>query len=530
MKYRHYILVAMAALLTACGKPKAEVPAEYSQLEESADIWPDYTDIIVPPNIAPLNFMVRDRQADAFVAHLQGRGAELLASAGDDGVVQMDMTEWKHLLDASKGADIKVSVYARRGDKWICFKPYTLSVAEEPVDAYLSYRLIPPSYELYRQLGIYQRDLTSWEVRTIYENNREYKDGENHCINCHNYRSNSSADMMFHVRANYAGTVIVQNGKAHKVQMKDSTILSAGVYPSWHPKENLIAFSTNKTGQAFHVYHPEKVEVMDQSSDLLLYDVTRNEVRHILRTTNDLETFPCWAPDGRKLYYCQADISSLIKPELPDSTRPTQLLFTYDSIYYNLMSISFDAKTLRFGEPEVEVDAASMQRSISVPRVSPDGRYVLYTQGNYGQFHIWHKTADLWVKDLQTGNCYALSQANSPDADSFHSWSSNGRWIAFASRRMDGNYSRVFLAYFDKNGQAHKAFVIPQEDPQMNVLLLKSFNVPELTKDAVSISTEDLRKCIYETEAENARYIPTDATFRHQNPRADGVTGASRRQ
>ena len=84
----------MAALLTACGKPKAEVPAEYSQLEENADIWPDYTDIIVPPNIAPLNFMVRDGQADAFVAHLQGRGAELLASAGDDGVVQMDMTDY----------------------------------------------------------------------------------------------------------------------------------------------------------------------------------------------------------------------------------------------------------------------------------------------------------------------------------------------------------------------------------------------------------------------------------------------------
>ena len=332
MKYRHYILVAMAALLAACGKPKAEVPDVYSQLEENADIYPDYTDIIVPPNIAPLNFIVHDNQADAFVVHLQGKGTELLASAADDGVVQMDITAWKNLLDNSKGSDIKVSVYAKRGEKWVCFKPYTISVAEEPVDAYLSYRLIPPSYELYRQLGIYQRNLTNWDVLTIYENNREYKDGENHCINCHNYRSNSSADMMFHVRANYAGTVIVQNGKAHKVQMKDSTIITAGVYPSWHPKENLIAFSTNKTGQAFHLYHPEKIEVMDESSDLLLYDVTKNEVRHILRTTNDLETFPCWAPDGKKLYYCKADISSLIRPELPDSTRTMQLMYMTVSI------------------------------------------------------------------------------------------------------------------------------------------------------------------------------------------------------
>jgi len=524
---KYILVVAAAALLAACGKPTAQVPAQYAQLEERADIYPDYTDIVVPPNIAPLNFMVRDTLADAFVAHLQGKGAELLAAAGADGVIQMDMSEWKKLLADSKGADIRVSVYAQRGEKWFCYKPYTISVAEEPVDPFLSYRLIQPSYELYRQLGIYQRNLTNWDVHTIYENNREFENSVNHCINCHNYRSNSSSDMMFHVRANHGGTVIVQNGKAHKVQMKDSTIITAGVYPSWHPTENLIAFSTNKTGQAFHVYHSEKIEVMDESSDLLLYDVTKNEVRHILRTRDDLETFPCWAPDGKKLYFCNANITRLLNPALPDSTRTQQLMIRYDSIYYNLMSVDFDPKTRQFGEPQVVVNAASQQKSVSVPRVSPDGRYVLYTQGDYGQFHIWHKSADLWVKDLQSDSCYALKQANSDDADSFHSWSSNGRWLVFASRRMDGNYSRAFLAYFDKNGQAHKAFVIPQEDPEMNILLLKSFNVPELTKDSVTISSDDLGKCIYETEAENAKYIPTDATFRHQSPKTDANTGAS---
>ncbi|MBO7069270.1 MAG: PD40 domain-containing protein [Bacteroidaceae bacterium] len=533
MRYTLYIYIIAVLLLLAGCKPKAVVPSQYSQLQEEANIYPDYANLIVPPNIAPLNFMVCDTLADAFVAHLQGKSQELLVSAGKDGKIQMDMAEWKHMLSCCKGTDISVSIYARRGDRWYCYKPYTLSVAEEPVDAFLSYRLIQPSYELYRQLGIYQRNLTNWDVHTIYENNREFENSVNHCINCHNYRSNSSADMLFHVRSNYGGTVIVQNGKAHKVQMKDSTIITAGVYPSWHPHENLVAFSTNKTGQAFHIYHPEKLEVMDESSDLLLYDVTKNEVSHIIRTPNDLETFPCWSPDGKTLYYCNANVTSLLNPSLPDSTRTQQLMIRYDSIYYNLMSVTFDAKSRQFGEPKLEVDAASEHKSISVPRVSPDSRYVLYTQGDYGQFHIWHKSADLWVKELQTGKCYALTAANSKDAESFHSWSSNGRWIVFASRRMDGNYSRAFLAYFDKNGQAHKAFVIPQEDPEMNVLLLKSFNVPELTKDAVSISTADITKCIYETEAVNAKYIPTAATFRYQKPKAevgqDAITGASPR-
>ena len=91
-KLKYILITAVAALLAACGKPKAELPAQYSQLEEKVDIYPDYTDIIVPPNIAPLNFIVRDSLADAFVAHLQGKGAGLLVSAGQDGVMQMDMS------------------------------------------------------------------------------------------------------------------------------------------------------------------------------------------------------------------------------------------------------------------------------------------------------------------------------------------------------------------------------------------------------------------------------------------------------
>ena len=523
-RYTLLYIITVALLLSAC-KPKAEVPSQFTEADAEACIYPDYKDIVVPPNIAPLNFIVRDSAATAYVAQLQGGGQELLAGASDNGVIQMDSVEWRALLNASKGGDVEVNVYAQHPDGWVHFKAHKFSVAEEPIDSYLTYRLIEPGYELYRQLGIYQRNITTFEQVPVYENNREYADGENHCINCHNYRMGSTESMLFHVRANHGGTIIVQDGKAHKIQLKDSTIITSGVYPSWHPTENLVAFSTNKTGQAFHLYYPEKIEVMDERSDLLLYDVTNNEVSHIIRTADDLETFPCWSPDGRTLYYCSARRNHLLEPSLPDSTITQQLLLKFDSIRYNMMSIPFDPKTRSFGQPRMEVNAASENKSISVPRVSPDGRYILYTKGDYGQFHIWHTSSDLWVKDLQTDSCYALTEANSPDVDSFHSWSSNSRWFVFSSRRMDANYTRLFIAYFDKQGKAHKPFVIPQEDPEWNILLLKSFNVPELSRDAVRISMQDLHHCIYETEGENATYKP--------NPTAivilDGTTGASER-
>lgn len=517
-----YIIYSLLFIIVGC-KPKAEVPSQFIEANAEADIYPDYKDVVVPPNIAALNFIVHDSTATAYVAQLKGKEQELLAGASEDGVIRMDTTEWRALLTASKGNEVSVDVYAKRPDGWVHFKPYKFSVAEEPIDAFVSYRLIEPGYELYRQLGIYQRNLTTFDEVPVYENNRQYNDGENHCVNCHNYRWGDTGSMLFHVRSNHGGTIIVQDGKAHKIQLKDSTILTSGVYPSWHPTENLVAFSTNKTGQAFHLFYPEKIEVMDERSDLLLYDVSKNEVSHIIRTHDDLETFPCWAPDGKTLYYCTSYIKPLLEPSLPDSTVTQQLLFKFDSVRYNLMSIPFEPKTRSFGKPKMEVNAVAENKSISVPRVSPDGRFILYTKGDYGQFHIWHKSSDLWVKDLQTDSCYALTEANSPDVDSFHSWSSNSRWFVFSSRRMDHNYTRLFVAYFDKQGKAHKPFVIPQEDPEWNILLLKSYNVPELSRNAVSISMQDLHRCIYETEGENATYKP--------NPTAivnlDGMTGAS---
>ena len=344
-------------------------------------------------------------------------------------------------------------------------------------------------------------------MHTIYENNRTYDEKNNHCINCHNYQNYSSKNFLFHVRANHGGTMIIENGKAKKVQLKDSTIITSGVYPSWHPRLNMIAFSTNKTGQTFHLYHKEMIEVIDEASDLLLYDVDKNEIRHILRTRGQLETFPCWTPDGKQLYYCSADISNGVDLNQTDSVLTAYIITHYDSIRYNLMKLDFDEKTLQFSEPQTVIDCAAMGKSVTVPRVSPDGKYLLYTLGDYGQFHIWHKSSDLWIKNLETGDEYPLTESNSPDIDSFHSWSSNGRWFVFSSRRDDGNYSRPYIAYFDKEGHSRKAFMLPQEDPEHSILLLKSYNVPELTKDAVEISSTDLRNCIYNTDGEKAKYV-----------------------
>ena len=501
MKHNNSFLFILAALLCiftgSCNK-KAEIPDSYVAISEKVMIYPDYKEVVIPPNIAPLNFIVKS-SGEEFVAAIEGKKDRIYAASGCNGKIQFDSLEWRNLLLYSKGDKLKVTIYALRDGSWVSFPTYSIYVAQEGIDKYLSYRLIEPGYMLYRQLGLYQRDLTNFCQTTIYENNRTFDANNNHCVNCHNYRNYSTKDMMFHVRASHGGTVISQNGKIEKLDFKNDSILSSAVYPSWHPKENFIAFSSNKTGQAFHLVDKQKIEVLDEASDLIFYDVSNHTVRNILKTPCDLETFPCWSPSGDRLFYTCASVPEL--KNLPDSMHVYFFKTHYDSLFYNVMSIPFDVRTRTFGTPVTEVDCKALGKSASVPRISPDGRYLLYTQGDYGQFHIWHKSADLYVKDLETGIVRPLTAVNSPDVDSYHTWSSNGRWIVFSSRRDDGSYTRPYIAYFDKSGTAHKAFLLPQEDPEYNILLMKSYNVPELTKDKVAVSPSAFRKAIYDDKA-----------------------------
>ena len=85
---------------------------------------------------------------------------------------------------------------------------------------------------------------------------------------------------------------------------------------------------------------------------------------------------------------------------------------------------------------------------------------------------------------------------NSPDVESYHSWSSNGRWIIFSSRRDDGSYTRLYIAYFDRNGKARKPFRLPQATPDYDDNRMKSYNIPEFMARPVSISKKELEDAI----------------------------------
>ena len=484
-----YIVLHVFAVmfLSSCAN-HPYVPSDASASSVLPPIFPDYCDVTVPCNIAPLNFMLPADEYEACVARITMPDGQQ-QTYGKGVKVQIPESEWHAMLDASKGKSVKVEVWGQKEGEWLSFRPFEIHVAKEPIDEYMSYRLIEPSYIVYDYMEISQRNLTTFEETQIFNNKVTCDDSKGQCINCHSYQNYKTDNMLFHVRVTRGGTVIVNDGKISKVDLKRNYTISAGVYPAWHPKAKLIAFSTNKTHQTFHTANPNKVEVFDTASDLVLYYVETDSVSIVSNDSTLLEVFPTWSPDGKYLYYCKS-------VPLPEELRDKDIRANYEKVQYNLYRRSFDVASHGFGEEELVYDAASQDKSATLPRVSPDGRYLLFALGRYGCFHIWHHDADIVCMPLNEKTPVDLTNLNSKGRpDSYPSWSSNGHWIMCASRLDDGNYSRVYISYFN-NGKVEKAFLLPQEDPEQNTYLLKSYNRPEFMVEPVRISVEEFSRVI----------------------------------
>ena len=447
--------------LTAC----TETVSDATQENILPQIYPDYTGVTIPVNIAPLCFNMADETAlriDAVVTDSHGGS---LHAQGEESV-DFDLDEWHGLLAQNRGDSLSVVVSAKYEDGWHTYKPFSIYVSPDSIDYGLCYRLIEPGYEVWSKMGIYERDLSSFEERPLIENTQF--EG---CVNCHSFNRADPKDMSLHIRGPHGATLLRKDyGPVTAYNTRTDHTLGLCVYPYWHPSGRYIAYSTNTTNQLFHSAGRNRVEVFDTASDLQVYDVEKNELllSPLLKQDSVYETYPVFSADGRSLYFCAARA-------LPEGSH--QL----DSIRYSLCRIDFDPATGTFGDQiETVVDAASQQKSVSFPRPSYDGRFLCYTLSDYGQFSIWHHEADLWLLDLATGESLPMDGANSKDTESFHNWSTNSRWLVVSSRRDDGLFTRPYFCHVDKDGNVTKAFMLPQRNPRRFYRgRFMSFNVPD---------------------------------------------------
>ena len=461
--YTH-ILIGLLGLMGVVGCT-SETVGDAKQEKGLPNIYPDYVGVTIPVNIAPLCFGMDDEEAllvDAVVTDSHGNN---LHSQGEE-AVDFDIDDWHALLAQNRGDSLSITVSAKYADGWHSYRPFTIYVSNDSIDYGICYRLIAPGHEVWSKMGIYERDLSSFDERPLIENTQF--EG---CVNCHSFNRGNPADMSLHIRGPHGATLLRQNdGPLTAYNTKTEQTLGLCVYPYWHPSGRYVAYSTNVTKQTFHSAHPNRIEVFDDASDLQVYDVEKNELilSPLLKQDSIYETFPVFSADGRSLYFCAASA-------LPEGNHQI------DSIRYNLCRIDFDPATGKLGSTiETVIDAVAQHKSVSFPRPSYDGRFLCYTLSDYGQFSIWHHEADLYLLNLSTGESLVMAKANSDDTESFHNWSSNSRWMVLSSRRDDGLFTRPYFCHVDANGVVSKAFMLPQRKPRRFYReRFLSFNVPD---------------------------------------------------
>lgn len=472
MKSRNIILIILLAVIgSGCNsyhtadREKAECPV----------LFPDYSSVTFPSNIAPPNFQIQE-EGEAFQTEIgvEGQPAAFVVHSNHQEVC-IPSKKWKELLEVSLDKDIYFRITIRQNGEWVRYADVKNSISFHPIDGYLSYRLLYPGYELWNEMGVYQRDLSSYEETPIVEN----LNFDKQCVNCHTFNQQSPQNMMMHIRGAQGGTLIQYNGKIEKVNPKATGFKYGPTYSSWHPSGKYIAFSANEIQQFFHSSGQKAIEVSDLGADLMIYNVEKHQsfTDSLVYGDTYMETFPAWSADGKSLYFCRAQGYYKGLP--------------LDSIRYDLCRVGFDVSTEKLGAPEVVFEASAQSKSVSFPCVSPDGKYLMFTLSDYGNFSIWHPESDLYLLELASGEIRSLAEVNSEDVDSYHTWSSNGYWFVFSSKRMDGLWARPYFAFFNpETGETGKPFLLPQEDPLFYDSYTYTYNRPELIKEPVKNGKE----------------------------------------
>lgn len=480
-KVYRLIWVSVIAVLTSCSSR----PTDVSRRDMLPDIFPDYVGVTIPVGIAPLNFSMADDSFTTIDVEVRGKVKGSLHANG--AFADFNIDEWHRLLDDNIGSQLVFTVCAEQNGAWVQYRDFTVNVSKFPLDEWgVTYRRIAPGYALYGHMGLYQRDLSTFDESALLENSQV----PGQCLNCHTANRTQPDVYVFHVRGAHGATVIrndkLETDRLEVLKARNDSLGGSMVYPYWHPGGRYCAFSTNRTSQMFHTGNNKRIEVYDSSSDVLVYDTYTHTILEdsLIMMSGWAENTPAFSPDGKWLYFTTAK-----QQDYPDG---------YDQEKYSLCRIDFDEKTGTIGsQVDTLINVRKTGKSVTWPRPSYDGRYVVYTQTDYGYFSVWHPEADLWLLDLQTGKNRPMTEVNSNRAESFHNWSVNSRWLLFTSRRADGLYTHLYFSSLDEMGRFTKPFLLPQRDPKRYYgRSMYSFNTPDFASGPLHTDAQRLGQLI----------------------------------
>ncbi len=376
----------------------------------------------------------------------------------------------------------------------------SIQTSTDPVGAPIFYRdvpLMPSETEkgVIKPLAANAIQLIQWRLRSIDQpQSHVVLEGMHTCANCHSFsRDGKTMGIDMDGPRNDKGLYAL-------VSVKPQITIANKDMVSWNPSQDR-QFGLNRVGFMSQVSPDGKyVLTMVTKSDrapennyyvsnfkdyrflqvfyptrgiLAWYDRATGE-RHPLPGADDpefVQTNGVWSPDGKYVVFAKA---KAIDP-YPANVRIAAYANDPNEaqIQYDLYRVPFNGGKGGTAEPIAGASANGMSNSF--PKVSPDGRWIVFVQCRNGQ--VMRPDSQLYIVGAEGGEARRM-RANMSPMNSWHSFSPNGRWLVFSSKSR-GPYTKMYLTHIDEAGNDSPAILIDNSTAANRAVNLPEFvNIP----------------------------------------------------
>ncbi len=365
---------------------------------------------------------------------------------------------------------------------------FTFMTSKDPVGAPIFYRDVPLA-PIQTKTGVIMPlprtalRIVKWRLRDVSkQESRVLLEGMPTCANCHSFSTDGSTFGMDidgpdgdkgtygivpvseHVEIDYDDIVTWNEFPDKKEGLNTFGFLSR-VSPDGRyvvSTVNEALFVANFTDyQVLQVFYPTR-------GILAWLDTTTREMKPLPGADDEayVHCSPSWTPDGKHLVYCRAPARDPYEEGTPLAAYPNDP--NEPQVRYDLVRMPFnDGK----GGTPVPVDGASANgMSNTFPKVSPDGKWIVYTKCRNGL--LMRPDGKLWIVPAEGGEAREM-RCNTWRMNSWHSWSPNGRWLVFSSKAYSP-YTQMLLTHIDEDGNDTPAVVIPNATAAN-----RAVNIPE---------------------------------------------------
>ncbi len=408
----------------------------------------------------------------------------------------------RHSLE---GAAVTVAGYRAPGEGRVLSRgSVRISTSRDPVVAPIFYRdvpLMPSEVErgVIKPLAASAVPLVAWRLRNIAEpSSHVVMDNLPVCANCHSFSADGKTMGMdidglqnnrgLYILARVAQEISVRNRDLIQWSTAAGPLkgsVRVGFMSQVSPDGTFVVTTLNPLEASGARDAPSNyyVENFKDYRFLQVFYPTRGILNWYSKATGILQPLPgaddprfvqmgaVWSPDGRYLVFARAAARDPNPPGLPPaefSNDPHEL-----PIQYDLYRIPF--RQGKGGPPEPIAGASRDGMSNSFPKVSPDGRWIVFVKSRNGL--LMRPDSQLYIVPAAGGEARRM-RCNTSLMNSWHSFSPNGRWLVFSSKSRSP-YTQMYLTHIDERGNDSPAILIDNSTAANRAVNLPEFvNLP----------------------------------------------------